>query len=266
MHLRTAAPIPRRVALVLAAALAAFAPAHARAQEPGTLTVTVIDADSGDPLERVRVRIAGETRGVTDTSGVARVTGLARGARLAVELSRTGYAPRRMQVEMGDLAVEEMVELTAVRAAASTDADPRATLSARRRAIEEFRQRSRRGRGGLFATRAEIERRDPRTIGELFPSLPAPRGRAAPAPTLRSARAGTAAAMECAPLHYVDGVRSPVERGATLQSLMDDIDAEFRPSDVEGVEVYPPGATPPPFVPSRGLCGVVLVWTRLPGG
>ncbi|HEX8903868.1 MAG TPA: Plug domain-containing protein, partial [Longimicrobiaceae bacterium] len=59
----------------------------------------------------------------------------------------------------------------------------------------------------------------------------------------------------CAPTYYLDGQLYPVARDA-------DVDREFSPEEIEGIEVYTGALVPPQFNGSRALCGVVVIWTR----
>jgi hypothetical protein len=62
---------------------------------------------------------------------------------------------------------------------------------------------------------------------------------------------------DCPPQYWVDGVKA-------YNLNIDDI----IPSDVEGIEIYPGASTVPPQYNTREgttICGVVLIWTRIPG-
>jgi hypothetical protein len=62
---------------------------------------------------------------------------------------------------------------------------------------------------------------------------------------------------DCPPQYWVDGVKA-------WNLNIDDI----VPQDVEGIEVYSGASTvPPQFNTKEGttICGVVLIWTRIPG-
>jgi len=62
---------------------------------------------------------------------------------------------------------------------------------------------------------------------------------------------------DCPPQYWVDGVKA-------FALNIDDI----IPQDVEGIEIYEGASTvPPQFNTKEGttICGVVLIWTRIPG-
>jgi hypothetical protein len=52
---------------------------------------------------------------------------------------------------------------------------------------------------------------------------------------------------------FIDGVAS--FEGTSLDMIL-------HPEDVEGIEIYTTATTPPQY--SRGGCGVLVVWTRVP--
>ena len=256
----SAAPLRQlSAALALAAALAA-APAAA---QRGVLSVTVVDSATKAPVAGAQVSVDGRARGATDAAGALRVEGLAAGER-AVEVARIGYGTRRVTVAVGDAPVEARVELAAAPVTIG-GVQGQARPTARQRALEEFYERKERRHTGYFVTREDIERRKPRRVSDLFRGIPNLRvsennGTA----TMESGRGMQGPSAGCPLLYYVDGVLNPLLEIRDMDSLMDNINAEFRPEDLEGIEVYLGGNAPPRYGGSRGRCGVVLVWTRVP--
>jgi hypothetical protein len=62
---------------------------------------------------------------------------------------------------------------------------------------------------------------------------------------------------DCPPQYWVDGVKA---FGLNIDDII--------PQDVEGIEIYEGASTvPPQFNTKEGttICGVVLIWTRIPG-
>jgi hypothetical protein len=126
------------------------------------------------------------------------------------------------------------------------------------RSLSGFAERRRLGFGHFF-TRADIARRHPIVLSDLF------RGSAAGiqvVPTdsrfghkliLRGGSTSLIAGGGCNPTIYLDGV--------TLNDSTGDVDWFADPQDVAGVEVYAgPSQTPPQF-PGHG-CGSVVIWTN----
>ena len=128
----------------------------------------------------------------------------------------------------------------------------------RRQMLSDFYDRSSRG-FGHFVTREQIEKRNPMNLSDMMRMIPGARLvplRAGSQSTLRFSRAqmGT---RDCPPQYWVDGVKA-------WNLNIDDI----VPQDVEGIEVYSGASTvPPQFNTKEGttICGVVLIWTRIPG-
>jgi hypothetical protein len=119
----------------------------------------------------------------------------------------------------------------------------------------------RRSRGfGHFYTREEIEKRDPHDFTDIVRMTPSisvvnVNGRK----VIRFSRS-PGIRGDCPPQYWVDGMR--------IENATPD---EFPPQDVEAIELYAGSATiPPQFAPRvqtirNQTCGVVVIWTRLPG-
>lgn len=124
--------------------------------------------------------------------------------------------------------------------------------------VKEFYERRKIGLG-TFITREEIEQRNPGLMSEMFRTLPGVQ-------LVRSSRLGgqsvirfarTTSTRDCPPQFYVDGVSVD---GMNIDDMY--------PQDVEGVEVYRgPAVIPVQFKKQLGnsICGVIAIWTRLPG-
>ena len=128
-----------------------------------------------------------------------------------------------------------------------------------RQMMQDFYRRKDAG-GGFFITRDDIEHRNPLELSDMLRTMPG----AVLVPVSGSARAvlrfarTSMVGRDCPPQYYVDGVMAT---GLNIDDL--------EPSDIEGIEVYS-GASriPPQFNNSRigtSICGVVVVWTRIPG-
>lgn len=107
---------------------------------------------------------------------------------------------------------------------------------------------------GRFVTREDIERRVVTDTKELLRGIPGVRlvGN-------RVQMSSSASFPRCMVQFFVDAVHIA---GATTDFL-----SQFRPRDIEGLEVYRgPAETPPEFSRGGAHCGVVVIWTRTPGG
>lgn len=101
---------------------------------------------------------------------------------------------------------------------------------------------------GAFVTREEIEERRPHQVTDLFRSMPGVR--------LVNDRQGAAHVTlrgRCRPDLVMDG--APVDNRMSLDLLL-------RPDDVEAIEVHSSASAPIAY--TRGGCGVVMIWTRVP--
>lgn len=236
---------------LLALLLALGWQAEASAQDPtGTLQVTVRAADTRRPLVGAHITVGGVgIRGVTDQSGVARLSDLQPGSH-QVSARYLGYSPASAVVVVGpdraaslllDLGVQP-IQLAGVR------------VRARRTILHYNGFYDRRNAGqGTFLTRDEITRMQPRFMSDVL--------RRVAGTSLTPSRFGTSSASfrgtktlgGCPVQYYVDGTQ-------TFALNVDDV----TPDDVEGLEIYRGAATiPAAYNRGTAVCGVVLIWTRL---
>ena len=240
--------------LALAIAIGSLLPAHLPAQQHTRGVVSgIVKDDTGQPISDVQVASLGSTTMVrTDSAGQFMVSLRAGPADLTFR--RLAFAPivLMMQVFPNDTSNVE-VTLTVVAHTLTGQivlADP-----VHRRILTEFESRRKLG-FGHFITRAEIARRDPSELSDMVRLVPGTNlilgenGRV----RLRFART---AGRDCPPEYYVDGIMAP---GLNID--------DTPPGDVEGVELYAGAASIPPQynrVYSTSNCGVILIWTRIPG-
>lgn len=227
-------------------------------QGVGAISGMVRDS-AGKPVADVEVIVAARPQSTrSDSTGAFRIAGV-RAGRATVTFRRFGYEPRtvpatvaagttaRVDVVLSPL-VQELPGMTVLEQQQRV-----------RKMLEGFYHRRESG-NGYFITRQEIESRNPIQLSDMLRMMPGAQllpmngtGRA----TLRFARS-TMAGHDCPPQYFVDGVMAA---GLNIDDL--------EPSDIEGIEVYS-GASriPPQFNDSRigtSICGVVVVWTRVPG-
>lgn len=140
----------------------------------------------------------------------------------------------------------------------------RASRGARSPKTRGFERRRRRHPAGVFVGREEIERRDPRRLSDLIRGVagvtpvrpPGAGGR----PRMRMNRTQTLPGRRpCRVRYFVDGLPLPKRSAWRID--------DFAPEDVEGIEIYRGvSEVPPRFQRRDDRCGVVVIWTRAPGG
>jgi hypothetical protein len=243
-------------------ALFAWAPAMAQPSASngvGAVVGTVRDS-AGAPVPGVEVSVVG-TRALTrsDTAGRFRLAGLTPG-KTSVRFRRMGFAPKTIPT---DVAAGETAELAVALAPLAQELPGVVVEEDERRAremLQEFYHRQSQG-FGQFITRKEIEKRDPSNLSDMMRLVPGARllpvrgagGRS----LLRFSRAMMAPGRDCPPQYWVDGVMA---YGMNIDDL--------NPRDIEGIEIYQ-GASVVPAEYNNHLgttiCGVVLIWSRVPG-
>lgn len=253
-HSRTAVP-GARVRLIVPVLLLPALASWASAQSVGAISGTIRDS-VGTPIPGVEVVIVASRAHVrSDSVGAFRFASVATGKR-EVSFRRLGFEPKTVDAMV---ALGETVAMTVVLTpfAAEIEGMTVEELSRRRQILSDFFDRSSRG-FGHFITRAQIEKRNPMNLSDMLRMVPGARllpSRVGGTATLRFARATMG--RDCPPQYWVDGIK-------TYALNIDDI----VPQDVEGIEIYSGASTvPPQFNTKEGttICGVVVIWTRIPG-
>ncbi len=194
----------------------------------------------------------------TDSTGLFRLVSLDP-AHVTVTIRRLGYDPETFEFTLHPASVDS-VAVTLQQNVQLLDAmRTNAALSHRFASLEEFYQRRDRGSGGMFLTRAEIERHHTTVLTEVLRELPnirVLRGGGGRHAGIRF-QSSSSRAQNCPPELWIDGQRA---RGTEI----DDISA----TDVEAMELYSgPSTTPMQFSQQASTysCGTIVIWTRLPG-
>ena len=227
----------------------------ASAQSVGAISGTIKDS-SGIPIPGVEVVLL-QIKGAvySDSLGVFRFVNIPAGKR-ELHFRRLGFAPKSVDTEIAEgktVAVAIILEASATAIEGMTVEE----LTRRRQMLSDFYDRSASG-FGHFVTRQQIEKRNPMNLSDMMRMIPGARltpVRGGGQATLRFSRAQ--GPRDCPPQYWVDGVK-------TWNLNIDDI----VPQDVEGIEVYSGASTvPPQFNTKEGttVCGVILIWTRVPG-
>jgi hypothetical protein len=222
----------------------------------GAISGTVKDS-AGTPIPGVEVVLL-QTRGgvYSDSVGVFRLINIPAGKR-ELHFRRLGFAPKSMDAEIAE---GQTLSLAVVLEASATVIEGMTVeeITRRRQVLADFYDRSSRGFGHFF-TREQIEKRNPMNLSDMMRLIPGARLiplRGGSQATLRFSRAQMGN-RDCPPQYWVDGVK-------TWNLNIDDI----VPGDVEGIEVYSGASTVPAQYNTREgttICGVVLIWTRIPG-
>jgi hypothetical protein len=236
-------------AAVLCAALIGTASAQIR---PAVLTGSVKDS-TGNAIGSVQLTLFG-VRAMSDTAGRFLFANLPMGTgTLAVR--RLGFAPfdRLVTVAEGRTDSLNIVLTMTARELAGITTEAQSLLDV---ALADYYRHKRVGNGHFFE-RADFENKNYHRMSDLLRRIPGVRivtdraGRTA----LRMGRAVTG--RDCPPDFWIDGVRAPMLG-------VDDVPLE----DVQALEVYGGPSGVPPEMNSRlgnPGCGVVVIWTRVPG-
>lgn len=251
---RTAA-LPARVRLCVLVLLLPALASSAFAQSVGAISGTIKDS-AGTPIPGVEIVLLQRAGAVySDSVGVFRFANIPAGRR-QLHFRRLGFAPKAVDAEISEgstLRLAVVMEMSATVLDGMTVEE----VTRRRQLLSEFYDRMSRG-FGHFVTREQIEKRNPMQLSDMMRMIPGARVvplRGTSQSTLRFSRA--TGGRDCPPQYYVDGVK-------TWNLNIDDI----IPGDVEGLEVYEGASTvPPQFNTKEGttICGVVVIWTRIPG-
>ena len=253
-HSRTAAR-SGRVRLIVPVLLLPALASSASAQSVGAISGTVRDS-AGVPISGVEVVLLQRPGAVySDSLGVFRFANVPSGKR-ALHFRRLGFEPKSLDANINDgqtLGIKVVLDPFATEIEGMTVEE----LTRKRQLLSDFYDRMSRG-FGHFITREQIEKRNPMNLSDMMRMIPG--ARLVPLAgsnqsTLRFNRAQIG--HDCPPQYWVDGVK-------TYNLNIDDI----VPSDVEGIEIYPGASTVPPQFKTREcttICGVVIIWTRVPG-
>lgn len=234
-----------RPGLVLLTALLALCP-PLLAQPSGSIGGVVLTGPARSGIEGARVSLVGTPHYViTNSRGEFSFNGLPPG-QYTIQASAIGFGTLKSPIEVKAL---ELLEV-------EFDADPEAVRLPDLETSEtpnlpaDFVRRSREG-GGRYFHRADIEKRNPPTVGDLLRTVAGMRVDCR-GPVCRAVLA-RAPRTTCQPAFYMDG--TPVDAAVVWQQP---------PRDLDGVEVYSGPATVPPELTQYGGCGAVVLWTRTP--
>jgi hypothetical protein len=214
----------------------------------GRLSGRVVSADSNRIVPGALVRIANGPETRANDRGEWLLTDVPIGTRM-LEVRALGYYASRRPVDVVQggapvrvplISVASMLDTVRVRSQAAID-----------RRLSGFAERKRSSGAGRFLTAADIERRQPLMLGDVFRSVG---GMEVVGDVIQMRGLSL---EKCTPDFYLNGAYLGVQ-------TVDDVDGLVRPKDVIGIEVYSIGTVPQQF--TRGMggdnCGVVLIWTK----
>ena len=252
-----------RVAAVAMVAFSPSAPRPARAQEQQSQQQTatsvvagvVTAAQTGEPLMGIQVVIRGSRRwAITNQDGAFRLDGLKPGPTV-LEFRHPNRAPI---VHNLTLEPDQTTEL-AVRVDTRTVALPEVVIEGKETQpaakMSEFNSRMAAGHGGYFVTRKEIEERQPRVLSDMLRRVPGLRVDCDFGTCRVRSFTETRRIMGGCPIQYfLDGI-----------PFLGDVD-EMTPDQIEGIEIYRGSSSiPPQFNTGTSMCGVIAIWSRVPG-
>lgn len=243
--------------MVATLTLSAWLPMGAAAQRgrppDGVVAGQVLDAETEEPLDGVEVGLEDtELRAVTDNEGRFRLAGVAGGS-YTLWARRIGYAERSDSLRVPPRA---LVDVTIVMSTDPIELEELVvTVRSPVLARNGFYSRQEQGYGGVYIDRAEIERRRPQSVTDIFKNVPGLRvvyGGIYGSKVFVNQRVtfDDANLPGCEPLLWLDGIRSTM----TIYDLM-------RAEEIEGIEIYSGGSAPGKF---NHLCGTIVIWTRVP--
>jgi hypothetical protein len=222
----------------------------------------VLDAESGDPIGTVEVRLVGEGESLvrlSDGEGAFLFPRVQPGT-YEVVLMHLAYGTQAdtIEVRRGELLsyearlVMEPIELAPL------------AVTVQRRAVSPmllgFYERMSMDMGGHFITREDIKRRQPHRISQMIGEAPGTRVRCPGGGCyVVFARYERDPRGACRPAVYVDRMYMGGGRNAPPAG----VDEFVIPTEVEAVEVYDgPGSLPAAFGGSGSGCGAIVIWTR----
>ncbi|MBI2401471.1 MAG: carboxypeptidase regulatory-like domain-containing protein [Gemmatimonadetes bacterium] len=247
--------------VVLALSFSARSPARAQdqqAQQPAATAAVVgvvTAAQTGEPLMGIQVVIRGSRRwAITNQDGAFRLDGLKPGS-YTLEFRHPNRAPI---VHNLTLEPDQTTEL-AVRVDTRTVALPEIVVEGKETQpaakMAEFNSRKAAGHGGYFVTRKDIEERQPRVLSDMLRRVPGLRVDCDFGSCRVTSFSETRRIMGACPIQYfLDGI-----------PFLGDVD-EMTPDQIEGIEIYRGSSSiPPQFNTGTSMCGVIGIWSRVPG-
>ena len=220
----------------------------------GRLTGRVVTSLGDRALAGAQVGLVGGPQTRANDRGEWTLDNAAPGTR-SLEIRAVGYYPDRRSVDVVANVEPIHVSMRTMKSVLDTVRIVEARLSNKN--FAEFERRQRSGAGN-YITMADIERRNPFTISDIFKFTPGVRVqsiRGAPRVYVRGLVSNW-----CAPEVFVDGLDvGPIDGG--------ELDTFVNPNEIAGVEIYSGTTVPFQFISMRGSgrdrCGAIVIWTKM---
>lgn len=253
----------RRSAITLMALLLGTSVDPAAAQ---VVQGRVVEAESGNPVADVEVRLLDGTRSVasvvTDSTGWFSLRAAVGGV-FRLSTSHLRFARTEAEVEVGTGAMVEVL----LRLTIQPTELPAIEVVARGRAPNAVLERNgfydRKASGfGVFRTPEDVERRNLFAASDLFLGISGLRVEYSGGLRGKDIRMTRGEDPNCSPRIRIDNVI--VRRGGRQANIGDPpIDALIPPQDILAVEIYrSPSETPREYGGNDVTCGVVVIWTK----
>lgn len=244
---------------------------HAQAQSV-FLGSVVADLDPSPPLANAEIIIAAINRVAhTDSLGRFVFNDLPKGT-FGITVRRVGYEAINVNARFSgtDTVAADFALTTSAVALDTVQVEGAKRVHGKFLGFEERRAHG----GGLFLSRADLEKNKDRPLGEILARLPGVRiNRYGAESAVASARFGggrgrggdmmdrlKGAPRGCYAQIYLDNVRVfSSSAGEALFNIN-----SIQPSVIQGIEYYPSRAeTPIEFATPRADCGTMVIWTRI---
>jgi len=222
---------------------------QAQPQSSRPLTIEGIVRDAGKapvPSAELSIWQVGQARRVsrTDNDGKFAFSDLAPGP-LSLTVRRLGYKVKSVDMDVTTATAKNPIEIQLEEIASDIDD---VLVEAGQDRLREFYEHKANNNFGKFFERKDIEKLARQYSSEVLRVVPGARLEA-------SERNGNHVLLRgCKPIVWIDGMRA-------ANAEVDDL---ARPSDLEGMEVYPSWAGLPAQYQDRDnrMCGVIVLWTR----
>jgi hypothetical protein len=219
----------------------------------------IVRSAAGDPMRDVDLAVRESDERVTSgADGRFALSQLPSGT-YTLEARHVGFAPTRVSVDLASHRATTVAVTLEKQATVLNEVTVYGTPS-HTRSASGFAERRQLGFGHFF-TRADIARRHPIVLSDLFRGaaagiqvVPTESGFGHKVILRGGSTALTAAAAGCQPTIYLDGMLLRGEGDG-------DVDWFADPQDVTGVEIYTGPEQTPPQYPGGG-CGSVVIWTN----
>ena len=226
--------------------------ALAQGQSAGSaarVTVSGVVTDDGNvPIGSAELMLArtGESNRLLRTGNDGRFSfdGVSAGP-VSLTARRLGYRARTLQLKINSGVAPSPLAL--ILQSVASDVAP-VFIEGTDSRLDAFYLHKRQSNFGRFIERAEIERKGPVYLSELFRIIPG-------ASVKVSGRAGNVVRLRgCQPMIWLDGMRVP-------NAELDDI---ANPMDIGGIEIYTSWSALPGEYMDRDAagCGAIVVWTK----